>query len=238
GESGTHLGCGERRRRTLQIVVAEIAQPADVAGLCRGQHIVGIGPRADGLAVVEAIVTAVVIEPFEALLERVVGYRVTLLLGAQQEVHRIARQPVLCRRVRCPQTESAIETLALDHAVNGVLDAVLHLGVGLLVLDPPERGDVAHIEQRQRAAGGLLEATIGIAIERTQEAGHVEVRNRTEAGIELAAAGYEALEGGTAERQTLAGRQPSRRALDDRQLRRANADLERAVEMEAARTVD
>ena len=72
-----------------------------------------------------------------------------------------------------PKAPEAV--LHLEHALDGAVDALAQLRVGG---EPHALGHVVDVEQRQGAARRLLGAAIGIAVERGEDARHVERRRR------------------------------------------------------------
>ena len=107
-----------------------------------------------------------------AWLKRLLAHRVAGFLGARQEVGDVAGQPHVAVG-RAPDAEGAGGVLHLEHALDGAVDALAHLRVAG---QPDALGHVVDVEQRQGAARRLLGAAVGIAVERGEDARHVQAR--------------------------------------------------------------
>ena len=168
-ERGAELGLRQRCREAVELGVDVVAQLADRRAAVAGEHVERIG--APLAAVLEVLgVADVVLQPVERLVEGLLAYGVAGLLGARQEVRHVAGQPHVAVR-RTPDAEGAGAVLHREHALDGAVDALAQHRVGG---QPHALGHVVDVEQRQGAAGGLLGATVGVAVERGQDARHVE----------------------------------------------------------------
>ena len=105
-----------------------------------------------------------------AWLKGVLAHDVAGLLGPRQEVGDVAGQPHVAVG-RTPDAEGAGAILHLEHARDGAVDALAQQRVGG---EAHALGHVVDVEQRQGAAGRLLGAAVGVAVERGEDARHVE----------------------------------------------------------------
>ena len=105
------------------------------------------------------------------------GHLVAGCLGAQQEVGDEAVEPEVAAIEWPPEAEAAAGGLLGQQVGDRVRDGLAQLFV---TGGADQLGHVVEIEQRQGAARDLLGATIGVAIEREQQAGHVEAGDRAD----------------------------------------------------------
>ena len=107
-----------------------------------------------------------VAEIVERIAHRLLGHGVALLLGAQQEVRDVGVEPEVAGVERTPEAEAAARGLVAEEARDRVLDPLVER---IVVAHAEHLGDVVEIEQRQGAAGDLLGAAIGVAVERIEQ---------------------------------------------------------------------
>ena len=114
-----------------------------------------------------------------------------------------------------------------DRAVDRA--AGVEAGIGM-----PQPGDRLDIQQRQCAARRLLDAAIGVAVERPQEAGHIPIGPRADRQKRLGGAGQKFVGAAIVECDALPGFELPDKAAQLIRLRRPHADREVARDLEIA----
>ncbi len=194
------MRAGERAGDIVQLAVMQVAQAGNVRLPRLGQHIqregrgavhhllLGVGRI---LALVHIGVVAVdppgiargdTAQRAVGPRQRLVRHRITGLLGAVDEVGRIGAEPGGGVAVTLtPEAEGTIRTLTVEDRVDGDLHLVTRIVARAL---GAHRDELFGIEQRQRAAGDLLRAAIGVAVERGVERRRID-RDRREADRDI-----------------------------------------------------
>ena len=146
------------------------------------QHVERVGDLGRALLQVD-VVGERVLQVGERLQHRLARHVVVLLAGPRQEVGDVGIEPHVAG-ARRPQAEAAGRRLVVQHAVDGVLDAAVQVGI---LRQAGGLGQLGDIEQRHGAAGRLLGAAIGVAVERHHQRRHVEGRRLRDADADESA---------------------------------------------------
>ena len=157
-------------------------------------------------------------------------------LGLGQEVHHIGRQPFLAVAAGVPHAKRSVRPLHGEDPPDGVLHPAPQ---NRAVFGDPQRfGDFRHVKQRQRPAGGLLGAAIGISVQRFQQFGKPQFRTRAERDHGLAGAWNELIQEVGGKCLSLARLDARADLFRDACLGGANRDLPVTHQLEPVRTRD
>src|SRR5262249_8783233 len=107
----------------------------------------------------------VIVEPANPCLDRELGYVLAMLLGADQKIGSIGVEPRHGVAGVAPYPEAAIRALQFDDMADR---AVERLRRRRARIGMPKPRHLLDIKQRQCPARRLLEAAIGVAVERPQ----------------------------------------------------------------------
>ena len=189
-----------------ELGVGDVAQVAERRDAVAGEHVVRIGQvardRLGGIAL-----RHVIAQRSSASLNATSGTGEVALARPREEVGHVGVEPHVVA-ARAPQAERAVRALARQHALDRVADALVDRGVERELRLARELVDV---EQRQRAAGGLLGAAERIAVERLQQRRDVERGRGTDRELHAAGARHEIGEQVARDRDALAFRRSAAR---------------------------
>ena len=208
GKRGADLGLRRRRRELVELHVGEVAEIANRGHAVPREHVERIGQSEPTVGRDVGRRAHVIAQAVERELEALVGHGVAVGPRTREEVGHIGVEPGILA-ARRPQAEGAFIALARQHRLDRLDDALVHIGI-----DRELRVDrhLVDVEERQRAAHDLLRAAERIAVERGEQARHVERRGRRHRQRDASRAGHEIGEHVVAERDALPGPERLHRA--------------------------
>ncbi|MCY1224512.1 hypothetical protein D9M72_366730 [compost metagenome] len=213
---------GERRGEVVDQRVGVVAQVVDRRLAIAGEHVERIGDLVAAVLGIGVVADAV-LQVFKRLDHRGLRHVVLLFAGAGEEIGDIGVEPEIAI-TRAPEAETARRRLIGKYAIDRLLHPFRHAFVvgetGLL-------GELAEVEQRQRAARRLLGAAIGVAIERHQQRRHIEGGRTRDAEVDRGALQNAVGEQLPVDRQAASGRDCDDLPLGHRQGCRTHKQIER-----------
>ena len=184
GECAAKLGLGERRRQVADLL-RHHARGARTSFAGERQDVEPVCLRGEVLRLVAGFVGGAG-NKLLSVDHRLVGDRRSGVTRAQQELGGIDREPGLRLLRRRPEAEATVETLAIEHEADGLLQAAAPVGAG--------QRTVRQQGERESAAGGLLQAPQRVAVECLNQPGDVIAHRAAERRCRLPGAGHELVE--------------------------------------------
>ena len=170
GERGADFRLRRRRLEVVDLGVGEIAKIADRSDAVPRQHIERVSERQSAVGRGVRRRAHVIAQALKRELEGIVRNGEAAVPRPRQKVGDVGVEPGIVA-AGGPQSEGAFRPLAGKHGLDRIGDALVEPGVdGEMQIDRQLIG----VEQRQRAADDLLGAAERIAVERLQQARHVE----------------------------------------------------------------
>ena len=165
------------------------------------------------------------------LLQCLWRYAEALLASTQEEVGDVGGKPVFLFALGAPQAEAATVTLHAEQAFDPQLDALAPLLVRLAFQAETLEARGVSVERRIQAAGGLLQAAIGVSLERADLLTEIQRRTARQCQHGLQPGRFELIEDARRHAPRLAPPQYRTEVLQLRRIRRTNAQCPLAAEV-------